>query len=141
MLAEELISTLGQRLGAPGLALSKEHTCAAEFDDDVLFFEHHERRLFIIAEIGELPLDMDNLRYLMQANHLGRGSAFGSLGFDKRKGLLTLTRVLADDLAYQKFEDQLSLFIAAVRFWKVFLQQGGLQQPKSFSPADLVNLS
>ncbi|MCR5537175.1 MAG: type III secretion system chaperone [Succinivibrio sp.] len=137
----ELIRQLGQKIGISDLALSQENSCGVLFDDDDVLFEVHNGNLFIVAEIGRgAEADREKLfEIFMDANHLGHATGFGSLGYDPEREMFTLTRVLPEEIEFAKFEEQLVLFIKALRYWKNYLKNGGpVEEESSAQPSSML---
>ena len=118
----DLIATLGDRLKIEDLVLSEQGVCSVFFDDDEVVFECNDDRLFIFAEIGSAQGRQDLYLELMQANHLGLGAAYGSIGLDVNKESFTQTRVFEGDITYGLFEKRVADFIIALRYWKRYLE-------------------
>lgn len=115
-----LIRELGGVLGFD-LAFSADGTCGVFFDEDEIFFELNDKRLFIMAELGSSEgRELDCMRLLKAAN-LGLETGFSCIGIDEVSGQFTLCRVLEGDVAYPDFEQILTIFVGAVRYWKEWL--------------------
>ena len=113
MSGSKLITELGARIGISDLALDEEHTCGVMFDDE-FFFECQHGNLFIMAEIDRVEEKDERVALFskfMYANHLGHATGFGSIGYDPEREGVTLTRIVDEDLEYQKFEEQMTLFV------------------------------
>ncbi|SFS49465.1 Tir chaperone protein (CesT) family protein [Succinivibrio dextrinosolvens] len=122
----ELIRQLGQKIGIDDLSFSNDNNCGVLFDEDDVLFELTNGNLFIAAEIGHVE-NSERAKFFeifMSSNHLGQGAALGSIGFDAERDMFTLTRVLPENMDYNKFEEALVIFIRALRQLKSKLQDG-----------------
>ncbi len=130
MSCAELIHQLGQKLNISDLSLTEDNTCGVLFDDDDVLFENVNGNLFIVAEIGRVEEDERNKYFaiFMDANHLGHGTAYGSIGYDEQRDIFTLTRIVSEDIVYEKFEEQLVVFLKTLRYWKKYLQDGEVSE-------------
>ena len=128
MNAVELVRALGARVGITDLSLGAEGACSVIFDQDEVIFEENTGRLFVFAEIGSAAGRTDVYTVLLDANHLGHGSGFGSIGLDKERETFTLSRVVETPCEYEQFEEQLKLFVSVLRYWKKYLQEGPQEQ-------------
>ena len=140
----ELIHQLGQKLNISDLSLTEDNTCGILFDDDDVLIENSNNNIFIVSEIGRVEEDEKEKFFavFMDANHLGHGTAFGSIGYDEQRDIFTLTRVLNDEIEFEKFEEQLVLFLKALRYWKRYIQDGtGAEDNKEHQNDSLSMLS
>lgn len=142
MSCAELIHQLGQKLNISDLALTENNTCGILFDEDDVLFENTHKHIFIVAEIGRAEDNVKDKLFnvFMDANHLGHGTAYGSIGFDEQRSVFTITRVVDEDIEYEKFEDQLVLFLKALRYWKRYMQDGAQSDEKSRNENDTLSL-
>ena len=122
MNGEFLIGELGRAIGID-LKLSEAGTCGVFFDDDEVFFELHDGRLYLIADLGPASGREDAYGRLLSADCLGRESGQAVLGLDPDRSEFTLHRILDGEIGYPEFEKILTLFIQAVRYWKEWLAQ------------------
>lgn len=121
MSAELLIRELGKELGVP-LELSREGTCRASFDADVLDFEEmQDGHLMIAAELAPATHREDALRAMMAANFLGMQTGAACLSLDEARDAFVLHTELWGEMPYAVFEQRLVLFVQAVRWWKEWL--------------------
>ena len=111
MKIRELIRNLGLRLGIADLELSEDGSCSVTFGPDEVIFEQEGEMLFIIAEIGSAEGNEKIFRAMLDANHCGHGSGFGSIGWDCERNSFTLSRVIEGDFNNELFEKQLKLFV------------------------------
>ncbi len=130
MSCAELIHQLGQKLNISDLSLTEDNTCGVLFDDDDVLFENVNGNLFIVAEIGSVDENERNKFFalFMDANHLGHGTAYGSIGYDEQRDIFTLTRIVSEDIEYEKFEEQLVVFLKTLRYWKRYIQDGKVSE-------------
>ena len=138
----ELIHQLGQQLNITDLSLSEDNTCGVIFDNDDVLFENTNNNIFIVSEIGRVEEEERDKLFaiFMDANHLGHGTAYGSIGYDAQRDIFTLTRVLTEDIEYKKFEEQLVLFLKALRYWKRYIQNGDEKEEQSESNNDSLSM-
>lgn len=115
-----LLRELGGVLGFD-LALSDQGTCGVFFDEDEVFFEVNDGRLFIMAELGSSEGRDEACVRMLKAANLGLETGFSCIGIDEMRGQFTLCRVLEGDIAYPDFEKMLTIFLGAVRYWKKWL--------------------
>lgn len=118
---QELISAFGKKIGLPELSISNEHGCAVTFDQDEVVFEILDNRLFLIADLGPTTGHENLYTTLLEANHLGKSSGFGSLGIDPDRDSFTLSRVLIGPYEIDLFINQVALFVKNIRHWKRYL--------------------
>lgn len=95
--------------------------CGVFFDQDEVSFEVNYDRIFIIAELGSAIGREDAFNRLLSANYLGAQTGFAFIGIDSTRQTFTLNRILDGDLTYKEFEDSVTLFIKALRYWKEWL--------------------
>lgn len=120
MSAADLLSELGNKLGFP-VTLSSDGTCCVIFDEDEVDFELFGESLYVMADIGAASNREDAFRRLLEANCLGRESGGACIGLDAARDTFTLHRVFAGETAYPSFEEELTLFLKALRYWKEWL--------------------
>ncbi len=137
-----LIQELGHTLGFD-LAFTDAGTCGVFFDDDEILFEMNEGRLFIMADLGPSEGRDDAAMRMLCAANLGLETGFSCIGIDESREQFTLCRILEGDLAYSDFEKILTLFVAAVRYWKEWLSLPREAKHEPFRPehAPLFGLS
>ena len=118
-----LLKELSDKLGFE-LKLSEYGTCAVRFDKDEVVFEKNGYRLFLIADLADAGEVQEHvLRRFLEANHLGQEVGLGAIGLDKTRNIFVLHKILAGDMPYDVFEDELGMFVKAVRYWKEWLRQ------------------
>jgi len=115
-LIRELGIALGIRLEPDG-----EGSCGVFFGDDEIHFEAGDGRLSIMADLGPSEGREDAAARLLKAASLGLETGFACVGIDDMRGQFTLCRTLEEDLTYRGFEEILSTFVGAVRYWKEWL--------------------
>jgi len=135
MKIRELIRNLGLRLGIADLELSEDGSCSVTFGPDEVIFEQEGEMLFIIAEIGSAEGNEKIFRAMLDANHCGHGSGFGSIGWDCERNSFTLSRVIEGDFNNELFEKQLKLFVSTLRFWKLYLIHNNDKDATAFDAA------
>ncbi|MCR5536591.1 MAG: type III secretion system chaperone [Succinivibrio sp.] len=123
MNAQELVSSLATRIGLSGLSLAETGACSVIFEEDEVVFEDNNQKLFVFAEIGPAAGRETLYADLLDANHLGHGTAYGSIGLDRQRDVFTLCRVVELPCEYEQFEEQLALFINVLRHWKKQLSE------------------
>ena len=135
----ELLSELGRRLGI-SLALSEAGSCRVRFDKDTVEFEQAGKALYVMADLGTASGREDAFGRLLEANCLGAESGGACLGLDASRQEFTLHLILHGDMRYEDFEEALTRFIRALRYWKEWLAlppslnaegAGGTQTPDS----------
>jgi hypothetical protein len=120
---QELVEAFGKRIGLPGLSLGDEQCCAVTFDQDEVIIDHENNHLFLFSELGSATGHENLYTTMLEANHLGQSSGFGSIGLDPERGSFTLTRVLVGPYDVKLFTEQVSLFVKNVRYWKRYLTE------------------
>lgn len=132
MSATDLLAELGEKLGFP-ITLSGDGTCRVIFDEDAVDFELFGESLYVMADVGSAANREDAYGRLLEANCLGRESGGACLGLDASRDVFTLHRVFSADVSYTAFEEDLTLFVKALRYWKEWLAlppaQGGAEEP------------
>ncbi len=123
--------------------MTEDNTCGVLFDGDDVLFECSNGNLFIVSEIGRVEEDENEkmFKIFMDANQLGHATAFGSIGYDEERDIFTMTRVLHEDMEYDKFEEQLVLFLKALRYWEKYLQVADAVETKAEGSDTLSMLS
>lgn len=130
MNGSELVAELGAKLGV-GLKLGETGTCRVDFDGDEVDFEQSGDSLYIMADLASASGRADACVRLLEANWLGRESGGACFGIDATRNMFTLHTVVPDETAYAAFEARLTLFIKALRYWKIWLAL----PPASLNPA------
>lgn len=120
MNATQLLSELGNTLGVT-LELSADNTCSAIFDEDEIDFELSNGYLYIIAEIAPLQEEVRILKRLLQANSYGRDTGGACIGIDPDREAFVMHRMLSLPLPYEELEKSMTLFIKALRYWKMYM--------------------
>lgn len=118
--ANYLLEKLGEDLKIE-LALSSQNTCSVNFDDDEVIFEENSRHLYILSVIGSATGRDGICKSLLQANYLGIKTGNASICLDENTDEILLYKSFVGSLDYQDFQDELVMFIKAVRFWKKWL--------------------
>ena len=122
MTAQELLQELGTILGIKP-AFGNAETCRLLFDDDAVDFEAADETLFLIAEVGPVPVEGREAVYarLLAANLFGAQTGGATLGLDPDKERVILHRALPLPCDYAPFEAALERFVKSLRYWKEWL--------------------
>ncbi len=115
-----LIDELGELFGVK-LSWSEQNTCGVFFDEDEVSFELAANRLFIIADLGSFEGHENDYARLLSSANLGVETGYACLGIDSDRKQFTLCRILEGDMEFADFEKTLTIFVAAVRYWKKWL--------------------
>ena len=116
MNATDLIALFAQRAGLPALQLSPQGTAAVQVDEQLTLNLEHDssaRRLVAYCVVGEVPASGRESLFarLLEANLFARETGGGSLGLDRERNELVLSRVLeldsTDDQAFEAALEQL----------------------------------
>lgn len=116
----DLIAELGAKLGI-SLNLSEAGTCRVFFDEDEVDFELAGKSLYVMADVSSAAHRENAYGRLLEANCLGRETGGACIGLDGTRGMFTLHNVFRDNVPYAAFEEELMLFIKALRYWKEWL--------------------
>ena len=136
---QELIRSLGKRLGINDIEMSDAGVCSVVFGEDEVIFEQEGSLLFIISEIGSVEGNEKFFRAMLDANHCSHGSGFGSIGIEKERNCFTLSRLIEGDFNIDLLEKQLQLFVSTLRFWKQYLLNN--RSPDDTTSENLLYLS
>ena len=135
---DELISSLGVRLGISNLVFDVNQSCIMlKFDDDLVLFEKSGNKLVISAELGS-AIGKENLyKQMLEASNAGLHTGLNNLGFDRDRLAFVLSFTLENIIEPEKLEARLMRFILAVRQWKKIVDSGGVIREEP-TPADFL---
>ncbi|MGN1038596.1 MAG: type III secretion system chaperone [Mailhella sp.] len=120
MKASELVSELGAALGIT-LSLGEEGTCRVFFDEDAVDFEKSGESLYVMADLSSASGREDACKRLLSANCLGSETGSATLSLDAAREVFMLHTMFQEDTPYPAFEERISMFVKALRYWKEWL--------------------
>lgn len=120
MKASELVSELGAALGIT-LSLGDEGTCRVFFDEDAVDFEKSGESLYVMADLSSASGREDAFKRLLSANCLGSETGGATLSLDTVREVFMLHAMFQEDTPYPAFEERISMFVKALRYWKEWL--------------------
>lgn len=120
MRPEELLAGLGALLGID-LTPGKEGTCRLVLDEDTVDFEVSGDRLFVMADIGSAVDRMSACARFLAADHLGTETGGAVISLDEKREVFMLHSMFEAGISSAAFEERLTLFVKALRYWKAWL--------------------
>lgn len=121
MKPEELLVGLGTLLGID-LTPGKEGTCSLWLDEDQVDFEVVGDRLFMMADIGSAVDRTEACARFLAADYLGRETEGSVISLDEKRNVFVMYAVVEPGTSSVKFEERLTLFVKALRYWKDWLK-------------------
>jgi len=124
MNAKEILAELTREIGLEGTQFDENHMCRLVFDDKLAVdFENppDQNLLLVYASAGKLPRDGREQLYkmMLEANLFGLGTGGAVLALDANLDeIILFRRYPSDDIDYDKFKQDLELFLESLEQWQ-----------------------
>ncbi|MCR5537269.1 MAG: type III secretion system chaperone [Succinivibrio sp.] len=130
MYSTELIEELAKTLKIK-LEFSKHDSCGVFFDQDEICFERNNKQLYLIAVLGDASNRADAYQRLLAADFLGAQSGQAVISLDSQRDEFVLHRVIDGSIEFADFENILTDFVKATRYWKQWLHENNASSGSS----------
>ena len=119
---QALLKEFGSRIGIEGLSLDRNGFCCLFFDDIAVNVEvpADSDQVFFYVNLGEIPRAnaAELFEKLLEANHLYRKTAGGTIGIDKAADVISLAyQCPIQVLDIGRLEKILENFVNTAEFW------------------------
>lgn len=119
MTPRQLLTGLGTLLGVD-LTPGKVGTCSVFFDEDKVDFEIFGERLYVFADVAPSVNHLELCPQFMEANFLGLATGGAVLSLDTTNHMYVLHMIVDEGTTDKAFEERLTLFVKALRYWKAW---------------------
>ena len=116
----EIPNQLGSWLGV-SVTRDEYGACRVLFDDDAVDFQPAGSVLFLVSDLGSALSKEEENSALLRANCCGAETLGAVIGLDAERQMLTMHMMLTGSMEEEEFDECLSAFLKAVRYWKAWV--------------------